>query len=195
MLHNLVDTFERKEDLKSVILTMSLCRVASPSLAAADSGASLLCYLLSILPLRRWFCHYFWLGFGYWPRNVGVVWLQGCGMMRSFSYRFARMKLNAGWIASRICQGRSIYVWSVEGGAKEIHVFQQNFVCAFPLAGVIQAWFCPLFIFILMLRYVEIYLVSRFGFVSLSGGFLGRDMLNCGQKSNVDGKGGKCWSS
>ena len=43
-----------------------------------------------------------------------------------------------------------------------------------------------------MLRYVEIYLVSRFGFVSLSGGFLGRDMLNCGQKSNVDGKGGKC---
>ena len=40
--------------------------------------------------------------------------------------------------------------------------------------------------------YVEICLVSRFGFVSLSVGFLGRDILNCGQKRNVDGKGGKC---
>ena len=32
----------------------------------------------------------------------------------------------------------------------------------------------------------------RFGFVSLSVGFLGRDMLNYGQKSNVGGEGGEC---
>ena len=118
---------------------------------------------------------------GNWPHNLGFALLQGCGMMHSLSHRFTRIKLSAGWIASRICQGPNIYVWSIKGDAKEIHFFQQNSIGAFPLAGINQPWLCLLFMFMwghwcFMLIYVEIYLVSRFGFVSLSVGFLGRDM-------------------